>query len=193
MAEHPRTAHQRLQTSWHAAHHSYWSSSFVLQRHLLRYDTGIESREQLGHDGWCTSMRSCSVYACCGAPPMAEQPGMARQRLQTSWCTVHHSSCSSSVALKPHLLMYDTGIESRGQLVHGGACRCAVEACTHAAVLHRWQSSRARPSSAARPAGTKRISHSGHLASRCSGIYSGTTWASRAVSSSDRWCTSMRS
>ena len=49
---------------------------------------------------------------------MAEQPGMARQRLQTSWCTAHHSSCSSSFALKRHLLRYDTGIESRDQLVH---------------------------------------------------------------------------
>ena len=55
---------------------------------------------------------------------MAEQPGMARQRLQTSWCTVHHSACSSSVALQPHLLRYDTGIESReqlGQVVHANA------------------------------------------------------------------------
>ena len=42
-------AQQRLQTCWHAAHHSSWLSSFALQRHLLGYDTGIESREQLGH------------------------------------------------------------------------------------------------------------------------------------------------
>ena len=52
---------------------------------------------------------------------MAEQPGTAQQRLQTSWCTVHHSSCSSSFALQRHLLGYDTGIESReqlGQVVH---------------------------------------------------------------------------
>ena len=41
-------AQQRLQTSWHAAHQSFWSSSFALQPHLLTYDTGIESREQLG-------------------------------------------------------------------------------------------------------------------------------------------------
>ena len=31
-------------------------------------------------------------------------------------CTVHHSSCASSVALQRHLLRYDTGIESREQL-----------------------------------------------------------------------------
>ena len=44
---------------------------------------------------------------------MAGQPGTTQQRLQTSWCTVHHSSCSSSAALQRHLLRYDTGIESR--------------------------------------------------------------------------------
>ena len=52
---------------------------------------------------------------------MAEQPGTAQQPLQTSWCTAHHSSCSSSFALQRHLRGYDTGIESRdqlGQLVH---------------------------------------------------------------------------
>jgi hypothetical protein len=48
MAEGLFTAQQRLSTSWHAAHHSSWSSSVALQRHLLGYDTGIESREQLG-------------------------------------------------------------------------------------------------------------------------------------------------
>ena len=66
-------------------------------------------------------MRSCSVYACCGAPPMAEQPGMAQQRLQTSWHAAHHSSCSSSFALQRHLLGYGTGIErceQLGQVVH---------------------------------------------------------------------------
>ena len=47
---------------------------------------------------------------------MAEQPGMAQQRLQTSCYTAHHSSCSSSFALQRHLLRYDTGIESREQL-----------------------------------------------------------------------------
>ena len=47
---------------------------------------------------------------------MAEQPGMAQQRLQTSWHAAHHSSCSSSVALQRHLLGYGTGIESREQL-----------------------------------------------------------------------------
>ena len=55
---------------------------------------------------------------------MAEQPCMAQQRLQTSWCTAHHSSCSSSFALQRHLLRYDTGIESReqlGQVVHVNA------------------------------------------------------------------------
>ena len=41
-------AQHRLQTSWHAAHHSSCSSSFALQRHLLGYGTGIGSREQLG-------------------------------------------------------------------------------------------------------------------------------------------------
>ena len=41
-------AQQRLQTSWDAAHHSSSSSSFALERHLLGYDTGIGSREQLG-------------------------------------------------------------------------------------------------------------------------------------------------
>ena len=44
MAEQPGTPRQRLQTSWQAAHHSSWSSSVALQRHLLGYDTGIESR-----------------------------------------------------------------------------------------------------------------------------------------------------
>ena len=48
MSEQPGTAQQRLQTSWYTAHHSSWSSSFALQRHLLGYGTGIESREQLG-------------------------------------------------------------------------------------------------------------------------------------------------
>ena len=55
---------------------------------------------------------------------MAEQPGTAQQRLQTSWCTVHHSSWSSSFALQQHLLGYGTGIESReklGQVVHVNA------------------------------------------------------------------------
>ena len=115
---------------------------------------------------------------------MAEQPGTAQQRLQTSWCTVHHSSCSSSVALQRHLLRYVTGIESRDQLVHGGARRCAVEAVTLAQVVYRWQSSRARPSSDSRPAGAQRIARRDRLASRCSGIYSGTARASRAVISS---------
>ena len=49
MAEQPGMAQQRLQTSWQAAHHSSWSSSFALQRHLLGYGTGIERCEQLGH------------------------------------------------------------------------------------------------------------------------------------------------
>ena len=115
---------------------------------------------------------------------MAGQPGTTQQRLQASWCTVHHSSCSSSVALQRHLLRYDTGIESRDQLVHGGARGCAVEAVTLAAVLHRWQGSRAWPSSASRPAGAQRTTRHDRLASRCSGIYSGTTRASRAVISS---------
>ena len=48
MAEQPGMAQQRLHTSWHAAHHSSWSSSFALQRHLLGYGTGIERCEQLG-------------------------------------------------------------------------------------------------------------------------------------------------
>ena len=50
MSEQPGTAQQRLQTSWYAAHHSSWSSSFALQRHLLGYGTGIdrEAYEQLG-------------------------------------------------------------------------------------------------------------------------------------------------
>ena len=55
---------------------------------------------------------------------MAGQPGMTQQRLQASWCTAHHSSCSSSFALQRHLLRYDTGIESReqlGQVVHVNA------------------------------------------------------------------------
>ena len=52
---------------------------------------------------------------------MAEQSGTTQQRLQTSWGTVHHSSCSSSFALQQHLLGYGTGIESLdqlGQVVH---------------------------------------------------------------------------
>ena len=51
MAEQPGMAQQRLHTSWHTDHHSSCSSSFALQRHPLRYDTGIESREQLGQVG----------------------------------------------------------------------------------------------------------------------------------------------
>ena len=52
---------------------------------------------------------------------MVEQPGMTQQRLQTSWYTAHHSSCSSSFALQRHLLGYGLGIGSReqlGQVVH---------------------------------------------------------------------------
>ena len=49
MAEQPGAAHQRRQTSGHAAQQSSWSSSFALQRHLLGYGTGIESREKLRH------------------------------------------------------------------------------------------------------------------------------------------------
>ena len=56
---------------------------------------------------------------------MAEQPGMAQQRLQTSWHAAHHSSCSSSVALQRHLLGYDTSIESREQL--GGVVHVDVQ------------------------------------------------------------------
>ena len=48
MLEQPGTAQHRLQTSWYTTHHSSWSSSFALQRHLLGYGTGIESREKLG-------------------------------------------------------------------------------------------------------------------------------------------------
>ena len=55
MAEQPGTAQQRLPTSWCTAHHSSWSSSFALQRHLLGYDLSIGSREQLMTS--CTSMR----------------------------------------------------------------------------------------------------------------------------------------
>ena len=115
---------------------------------------------------------------------MSEQPGMAQHRLQTSWCTVHQSVCSSSFALQRHLLGYGTGIESRDQLVHGGARGCAAEALTLAGMLHRCQSSRAWPSTDSRPAGAQCISRSARLASRCSGIYSGTARASRAVISS---------
>ena len=49
---------------------------------------------------------------------------MAQHRLQTSWCTVHQSVCSSSFALQRHLLGYGTGIGSReqlGQVVHVNA------------------------------------------------------------------------
>ena len=112
MAEQPGTTQHRLQTSWHKAHQSSLSSSFALQRHLLGYGTGIGSREQLGQVV-CTSMRSRSLHACCGAPPMAGQPGMAQQRLQTSCQAAHHSSWSSSFALQRRLLGYDTGLESR--------------------------------------------------------------------------------
>ena len=44
MAEQPGTTPERLQTGWYTVHQSSCSSSFALQRHLLRYDTGIESR-----------------------------------------------------------------------------------------------------------------------------------------------------
>ena len=70
-------------------------------------------------------MRSRSLHACWHAPRMAEQPGTAQQRLQTSWYTAHHSSRSSSFALPRRLLRYDTGIESReqlGQVVHVAMC-----------------------------------------------------------------------
>ena len=52
---------------------------------------------------------------------MAEQPGTAPQRRQTSWQEAHQSSCSSSFALQRHLLGYGTGIErceQLGQVVH---------------------------------------------------------------------------
>ena len=52
---------------------------------------------------------------------MAEQPGTAQQRLQTSWHAAHQLSCSCTVALQRHLLGYGTGIGSReqlGQVVH---------------------------------------------------------------------------
>ena len=109
---------------------------------------------------------------------------MAQQRLHTSWQPAHHSSWSSSFALQRHLLSHGTGIESGEQLVNGGARGCAAEAFTLAAVLHRWRSSQAWPSSDSTPAGMQRITRPGHLASRCSAIYSGTTWASEAVSGS---------
>ena len=48
MAAQPGMAQHRLHTSWHAAQQSYCSPSFALQRHLLGYGTGIESREKLG-------------------------------------------------------------------------------------------------------------------------------------------------
>ena len=48
MPEQPGMTQQRLQTSWYTAHHSSWSPSFALQRHLLGYGTGIESRENVG-------------------------------------------------------------------------------------------------------------------------------------------------
>ena len=48
MAEQPGTAPERLQTGWYTVHQSSCSSSFALQRHLLGYGAGIESREQLG-------------------------------------------------------------------------------------------------------------------------------------------------
>ena len=54
---------------------------------------------------------------------MSEQPGTAQHRLQTSWCTVHQSVCSSSFALQRHLPGYGTGIESREQLVQGVGAR----------------------------------------------------------------------
>ena len=100
---------------------------------------------------------------------MAEQPGTPQQRLQTSWHAAHQPSWSCSIALQRHLLGYDTGIESREQLGEVVRRRCAAEACTGAAVLHRWQSSRAQPSSASRPAGTQRTSRTGQTPSRCSG------------------------
>ena len=116
-------------------------------------------------------MRRRSLHACWHTPPMAEQPGMAQQRLQTSWHTAHQSSWSSSVALQRHLLRDDTGIESREQLGQAVHVDAQLKPARLLAVLHRWQSSRARPSSDSRPAGAQRISRPGHLASRCSGIY----------------------
>ena len=47
MSEQPGTAQQRLQTSWYPAHLPSWSSRLALQRHLLGYGAGIESREKL--------------------------------------------------------------------------------------------------------------------------------------------------
>ena len=34
-------AHQRLNTSWHAARQSSWSYTIALQRHLLEYDLAV--------------------------------------------------------------------------------------------------------------------------------------------------------
>ena len=170
MAEQPGTAHQRLQTSWHAVHQPSCSSSFALQRHI-HSGTTRASRAVSSSERWRTSMRRRSLHACCGTPPMAEQPGTARQRLQTSSYTAHQPCWSSSFALQRHLLRYDTGIESRYQLVNGGAHRCAVEGCMLAAVLHRWQSSRAWPGSDSRPAGAQCTTRPARLASRCSRIY----------------------
>ena len=69
-------------------------------------------------------MRRRSLHACWHAPPMAEQPGTAHERLQTSWYTAHQLSWSSSFALQRHLLRYDARIERReqlGQVVHVNA------------------------------------------------------------------------
>ena len=170
MAEQSGTAHQRLHASWHAAHRSCWSCSIAPRRHVHSC-TRRASRAVSSLDGGCA--RRCAA----GAPTLTKvvhrwQSSRARP---TSACTparTRRTSRRRHVAsrCRTQLLRYGTAIESHEQLVNGGARRCAVEACTLAVVLHRWQHSRARPSSGSTPAGTQCITRPAHLASRCSRI-----------------------
>ena len=73
-------AQQPLHTSWHTAHHSSCSSSFALQRHLRGYDTGTESRDELGQvvhvDAqlkpsrllWCSTDGGAAVHGPAATP-----------------------------------------------------------------------------------------------------------------------------
>ena len=100
---------------------------------------------------------------------MPEQPGTSHHHLHASWHAAHRPFLSCSIAPQRHIHSCTRRASRAVSSLDGGARRCAAEAPTLTEVLHRWQSSRARPSSASRPAGTQRIGRSGHVASRRSG------------------------
>ena len=108
-------------------------------------------------------------------------------------------ACSASLAL---VSFYRVVAPSQSYHVHrlleavgsmtGHARGCATEASMCAAVLHRWQDSRAQPCSASRPAGTKRSTRPGHPPSRCGNLQPATVCASRGRQPHVQACTWMR-